>query len=150
MRIPLIRICFFFILTLISFNTLAVKPAAMVQEKEQIGKHEVKKEKKLSKKLKKFKQKIAQVANKVGDNKSLLFLSVFNVISGLTLVILFAGSPVFVILGLAFILAGFIQSITAFARREKSDFFAKYWFFSLLLPISILVGSLLVSLIFLF
>ena len=127
-----------------------VKPAAMVQEKEQIGKHEIKKEKKLRKKLKKFKQKIAEVADKISDNKSLVFLSVFNVISGLTLLVLLADSPVFVVLGLAFVLAGFIQSITAFARREKSDFFVKYWFFSLLLPISIIVGAFLVSLLFWF
>ncbi len=140
----------------------AVKPAGkIVNEKEPYA--EVDSERidtkgnyfflKFKKKIKQFKSKVKQFSARAKKVKkpvaNLLFSSVFLFFSGLTILLVVQNAiAVLTILGFLALISASILSIIAFRRKKEKNFLVDVWFIGIGIPLLVLIGILLGSIVF--
>ena len=150
------------ILLILPIIAFAVKPAGkIVNEKDHYG--EVNSERidvkgkhfflKFKKKVKQFKSKVKQFSDRSKKVKkpvaNLLFSSVFLFFSGLTILLVVQNAiAVLIVLGFLALISASILSIMAFRRKKEKNFLVDVWFYGVGIPLLILIGISLGSLVF--
>lgn len=102
-------------------------------------------------KLKRIKRRMEALVKRSESEKkpieNLLFSSVFLVVTGTLMLVALQGSiAIFVIVGLAALVAASILSIVAYSRKEEKKFLTKLLFFTVGLPVLLLSAIVLLGL----
>jgi hypothetical protein len=105
---------------------------------------------KFERKLKRIKRRMEALSKRSKSEKkpieNLLFSSVFLFITGILMIFaLQGGMAVFVIVGLAALVASSILSLVAYSRKEEKKFLTKLLFFTIGLPVLLLCAILLIG-----
>ena len=105
---------------------------------------------KFERKLKRIKRRMEALAKRSKSEKkpieNLLFSSVFLFVTGALMLVALQGSiAIFVIVGLAALIAASILSLVAYSRKDEKKFLATLLFFTMGIPVVLLSAILLIG-----